>query len=186
MKTAFLIHGSYGHPENNWFPWLKTKLIEQGWNVIVPKFPTPEGQNLPTWMEVFEPYLPKLDDQTIMIGHSLAPAFILSILEKIDRHIVAAFMVAGFTGLLNDSRFDPIIHTFTEKNFNWPKIHQNCPKFYLFHSDNDPFVPLAKGQELAKSLGSELVTIPNAGHFNTDAKYFKFPQLLEQIENLKL
>lgn len=56
METAFIIHGVGGHPEENWFPWLKKELEKIGYRVFVPKFPTPEGQTLTNWLKTFEPY----------------------------------------------------------------------------------------------------------------------------------
>ena len=29
-----IIHGIYGHPEENWFPWLKNKLEGMGYEVF--------------------------------------------------------------------------------------------------------------------------------------------------------
>ncbi len=46
MTNVFIIHGAYGHPEENWIPWLKSKLKELGYRVFVSKFPTPENQSL--------------------------------------------------------------------------------------------------------------------------------------------
>jgi hypothetical protein len=36
MKTAIIIHGTGGSPDENWFPWMKTQLEEQGYRVFVP------------------------------------------------------------------------------------------------------------------------------------------------------
>ena len=52
----YIIHGAYGDPEENWFPWLKTKLEGLGHQVFVPKFPTPENQTLNNWFNVFNKY----------------------------------------------------------------------------------------------------------------------------------
>jgi hypothetical protein len=41
MRNIFIIHGSYGYPEENWFPWLKKELSKLGHRVFVPKFPIP-------------------------------------------------------------------------------------------------------------------------------------------------
>lgn len=125
----FIIHGAYGSPEENWFPWLRKKLEEQGHEVIVPTFPTPENQNLDMWMNVFGHFIKQIDQNTIFIGHSLGPAFILSILEKIDVQVRACFFVAGFTGLLENNTFDGINKTFVTKGFDWEKIEQNCKPY---------------------------------------------------------
>ena len=55
-------------------------------------------------------------------------------------------------------------------------------KIVVFQSDNDPYVPLEKTKQLAKSLDVELKIIKNAGHFNEKAGYIKFPELLEDIK----
>ena len=182
----FIIHGAYGNPEENWFPWLKEKLESKGHTVFVPKFPTPENQSLDNWMGTFEKYLDSLDSETVFIGHSLGPAFILSILEKINIKVKACFFVAGFLGLLGNEEFNTINKTFNNKDFNWNKIKNNCSRFYIIHSEDDPYLPIEKGKELAKKLNSELIKIKNAGHFNKDSGYTSFPKLLNLIkEELK-
>ena len=181
----FIIHGAYGSPQENWFPWLKDKLEEKGHTVFVPNFPTPENQSLSSWMKVFEDNFNSIDEDTIFVGHSLGPAFILSILEKLSilKPIRACFFVAGFIGLLCNEEFDKINETFTKKEFDWEKIKKTCNNFYLFNSTNDPYVPLEKGEELAEKLNGELIKMDNAGHFNEDAGYNKFEEILKYIEN---
>ncbi|GAG44616.1 unnamed protein product, partial [marine sediment metagenome] len=34
--TTLIIHGTYGHPKENWFPWLKEELEILGEKVYVP------------------------------------------------------------------------------------------------------------------------------------------------------
>lgn len=183
MKTAFIIHGAYGNSEENWFPWLKGQLEKLGWNVFVPNFPTPENQTLENWMKVFEPYFDKINEDTIFIGHSLAPAFILSVLEKVDVKIRSCYFVAGFIGLL-DHEIDEINHTITDKDFDWHKIKQNCERFYIFNSDNDEYVSMAKANELANNLDTQVIEVKGAGHFNKNAGYTKFELLLDKIKNI--
>ena len=80
------------------------------------------------------------------------------------------------------NEFDKVSSTFTDKPFNWEKIRNNCKKFYVFHSDNDPYVPLRYGEEIAQKLGVELVLVKGAGHINEKAGYTKFNLLLEKIK----
>ena len=183
MTDVFIIHGSYGSPEENWFPWLEEKIEELGHKAIVPRFPTPDGQSLENWKKVFKTYESRVSNNTVFIGHSLGPAFILSILERINRYVKSCFFVAGFTRELGNPDFDKVNKTFY-KDFNWTKIKQNCSRFYVFHSDNDPYVPLAQGRELAKNLGVELIVVENAGHFNEAAGYKSFDMLLEMLKGV--
>lgn len=51
MSNIFLIYGVGGHPAEHWFPWFKQELESLGHSVIIPLFPTPEGQTLENWMK---------------------------------------------------------------------------------------------------------------------------------------
>jgi len=184
MTKFFIIHGSFGSPKENWFHWLKTKLEELNYEVIVPKFPTPEGQSLENWSKIFKNYESQIDNDSIFIGHSLAPAFLLSVLERINIPIKAAFFISGFLKLLGDETFDSVNKTFIEKEFDWQRIKQNCKQFFVYHSDNDPYVPIEYANELATKLEVKLRIIKNAGHFNKEAGYTKFEKLLEDIKLL--
>jgi predicted alpha/beta hydrolase family esterase len=183
MTNIIIIHGTGGDPESNWFPWLKSELEKLGCRVFVPKFPTPKNQSLENWLKVLKDYERYLNKDSIVVGHSLGPAFLLGILEKLNHPIKAAFFVAGFIGLLNNSEFDELNKTFVIKSFDWAKIKKNCKKFYIINSDNDPYVPLDKGKELAKNLDTELIVLKNAGHINHGTGYTKFGFLLEKIKN---
>ncbi|UCD03689.1 MAG: serine hydrolase family protein [Candidatus Woesearchaeota archaeon] len=184
MRTVFIIHGAYGNPGENWFPWLKEKLEKLGCNVYVPKFPTPEGQTLENWMKVFKDYKKYLNEDTIVVGHSLGPVFLLRVIEKLDKPIKAAFFVASVARQLGIPRFDKINKTFLDKGFDWDKIKQNCKRFYVYNSDNDPYVPLVLGKELAEKLDADLIVIKGAGHFNEKTGYTEFHELLEKLEKL--
>jgi hypothetical protein len=180
MTNVIIIHGTEGSPDGNWFPWLKAELEKLGCQVFVPKFPTPEGQNLDNWLKLFEKYKKYLDGNTILVGHSLGPAFLLSVLEKLNRPVKAAFFVSGFLRLPNNLEVNK---TFTDRQFNWDKIRHNCKKFYVLHADNDPHIPLEKSKELAQNLGTDIVLIKGGGHLNKESGYIKFDLLLEKIKN---
>lgn len=179
MRRAFLIHGAYGNPHENWFPWLREELGKKGFEVIVPKFPTPEGQDLGIWRKMFDKHIEEVDSETIFIGHSLGPSFILDILERIDKRVMMCIFVSGFVGLLGNDKFDKINSTFVDREFDWEKIRKNCDRFVCFHSDDDPYVSLRKGIELSSKVGGDLRIIKGAGHFNSDSGYLKFEKLLE-------
>ena len=181
MKTAFIIHGAYGSPNENWIPWLKKELENKNWRVKVLVFPTPEAQNLDSWLKVISPFLHGMNDEDVLIGHSIGATFILHILEKLKISIKASYLVAGFLGALDNPEFDEINKTFM-KDFDWNTIRKNSIQFYIYHSDNDPYVPIGESKKLAKLLKTKVTIVKNAGHFNTDSGYTKFENLLEDIE----
>ena len=176
----FIIHGVYADPDANWFPWLKQELEKSGFEVIVPKFPTPLDQSLESWFRAFSNYENKINEETVLIGHSLGAAFILNYLERTNKKIKAAILVAGFHKLLG-SKYDEINKTFIDKDFDWNKIKNNCNKFFVFASDNDEYIPLEIGKELAQNLGAELNIVHDGGHLNKKDGYDNFPLLLETI-----
>ncbi len=175
-----IIHGIYGHPEENWFPWLKKQLEGMSYEVIVPKFPTPLDQSLESWLRVFSNYEDKINEETVLIGHSLGAAFILNYLEKTNKKIKAAILAAGYHKLL-ENQFKDINKTFVDRQFNWEKIKSSCGRFFVFSSDNDEYIPLEVGEELAKNLNAEFNLVHDGGHLNSKAGYDTFPLLLETI-----
>lgn len=181
MKNALIIHGAYGNPSENWFPWLKSELEALHYVVSVPQFPTPENQNLAAWLEVAEQYLEKLDSDSLIIGHSIGATFILSLLEKLERPINHAVLVAGFISDLPDSSLNEINHTFYDRGFVGDVIRSKARHLTLFHSPDDPFVPIGHAEQLAHLLQTPLTEVPDAGHFNLASGYHQFPEILETI-----
>ncbi|MFT5036831.1 MAG: putative alpha/beta hydrolase family esterase [Candidatus Azotimanducaceae bacterium] len=186
VKNAFIIHGAYGNPDENWIPWLRTELESSGYNVFAPQFPTPEGQSYDSWMNVIELHLSEFNKKTVLIGHSIGATFALSILEKLDVQIAKTALVAGFVGSFEgkyaNQMFDSINKTIAEREFDWEKIKNNSKEFYILYGNNDPYVPPEKPHELGKHLQVEPIVIPGGGHLNEDADFLKFPELLQVIE----
>lgn len=178
MQNVFLFHGVGGSPNENWFPWLKKELSERGYNVIIPQFPTPERQTLENWLQVLDEYSEFINEDTVLVGHSLGVPFALNIVER--HKVNSVYLVAGFYGKAGND-FDPGMVTFAQREFDWLKIHENCEKFIVYHSDNDPYIKLEKAQQLAEKLNIEVTLIPGAGHINQGSGYIKFEKLLEDI-----
>lgn len=184
-NNVFIFHGTEGYPEENWFPWLKEKLEAKGCNVIVPQFPSPPEipAKISEWFDVLKKYEQYINEDTILVGHSLGGVFALRVLEQLKHPIKAIFLTGtpiGVKPILNYERDD----AFGGFDFDWQNIKNKANHFSVFQSDNDPYVSLENGEQLAKKLGIELTFIPNAGHFNKKAGYLSFPDLLEKIEKI--
>ncbi len=92
-------------------------------------------------------------------------------------------MVAAPIGVLPIKYYE-VDKPFLENPFNWNKIRKNSQKFYVFHSDDDRLVSVGNGEKLAKELNTDLIRVPNAGHFNEKAGYTEFELLLEKIRQV--
>ncbi|MDP3970611.1 MAG: alpha/beta hydrolase [bacterium] len=181
MKNALIIHGTEGYPEENWFPWIKKKLKEHDYQVFVPQFPTPENQTPEHWFDVIKTYEKFFNEETILIGHSCGGAFLLRVLEHIDTRIKAAVFVATSVGI-KPIKYYEVDYPFVEKPFDWRKISSSAENFFVFHSEDDPFICLDNGKKIAQEVRTDLITLNDAGHFNAKAGYTTFELLLEKLK----
>ena len=180
--NIFIFHGTEGHPKENWFPWLKSELEAKGFNVIVPQFPSPPAiaAKISEWFEVLKDYEQYINEDTVIVGHSLGGVFTLRVLEKLNHPIKAAFLAGtpiGIRPILNYDRDN----SFSGFEFDWDSIKNHAKDFVVYQSDDDPYVGLDNGKALAKHLGVKLSFIPNAGHFNARAGYTKFEDLRDKL-----
>lgn len=191
-----LFHGSFGYPEENWFPQLKRKLEELNQTVLVPQFPveeweeftkkgpnqTPRNQNLQNWFKKFETLLPKLNkkEKICFVGHSLGPVFILHIVQKYNIQLDCAIFVSPFLENPPDVwQFDVVNKTFYSINFDFEKLKKLIPISYVLHSDSDPYVNKNQPILFGKSLDSSVIFVRKAGHMGGDVKLSEFPLVFD-------
>jgi hypothetical protein len=179
-RKAVIVHGYGADSQSNWFPWLKEKLEEQGWEVAAPNFPNTLNPKLSEWLDYFHKNV-RLDEQTVLIGHSLGVPFILRVLENLPKGklVAAAYLVSGFAEPLGLTETE----NFVDQPFNWPKIREGAKKFVVINSDDDPYIPLEVGQRLAQKLGAELIVEHGGGHLNAPGGSLSYPQLLNLIRH---
>lgn len=180
--NIFIFHGTEGHPKENWFPWLKGELETKGYNVIVPQFPSPPvvAAKISEWFDVLKDYEQYINEDTVIVGHSLGGVFTLKVLEKLEHPIKAAFFVGAPIGIRPILNYDRD-NSFSGFDFDWNTVINHAKNFVVYQSDDDPYVGLDNGKELAKHLGVELSFIPNAGHFNQEAGYTEFTDLRDKL-----
>jgi predicted alpha/beta hydrolase family esterase len=90
---AIIFHGTGGHPDYCWYPWLGARLEARGYLVEIPHYP---GLN----RDPLETFLPKVlashvfDHETVLVGHSGGAALVLAILEHIEARVAQAILVS--------------------------------------------------------------------------------------------
>jgi predicted alpha/beta hydrolase family esterase len=106
----------------------------------------------------------------------------LNIIENLNKPIKSAFFISGFLSSLGNRKFDELNSSFIDPILDWTIIKSNCKNFVIFHSNNDPYVPLIKAEHLAKKLGVNVKLVENGGHLNAEAGFTKFELLFDEIK----
>jgi len=177
MKSAILLHGIGGSPQGNWFPWFQQELHEKGFDVFVPQMPNSSEPTLREWLVFFDAEFPALTEDVHLVGHSLGATCILRILEKTQKTVGSVTLVAAPVEKMGND-FDARIASFIDHPYDWSAIKKNAKAFYVIYSDDDPYVPLRQGEELASQLGTQLKVINKGGHLNQGSGYTEFSALL--------
>ena len=181
MYDYVIVHGSYGSPFENWFPWLYSKLEANGKAVLAPQFPCGEKiQCYDIWKRVMDVYKPYIDENTILIGHSLSPAFIVDYLMEEKMVIKKLICAAPFYGMIGIEAFDYVNRTFFYRK-EFEGIEDLVKDIVSFVSKNDPYVPNELSLDFAQKIGSKVILVDNAGHFNAAAGYTTFDQLYREL-----
>lgn len=197
-----IVHGSYGSPDENWFRWLEKEIKALGHDAILEQFPVddwnavdqigPEKvtnykaiQSLSSWESFFvDNTLPQIKGEEVgFVGHSIAPIFMLHMLNKYDIKLSKAIFVAPFFNIPDSPsvwQFYPVNKTFYSYDFDFEKIKSKIGKSYVVYGDNDPYVPATEPPLFAENLNSEVHVVPGGKHCGSVFK--EFPLLIDLIK----
>lgn len=187
MERVYLIHGWDGYPENNWFPWLKKRLEENGFEVIAPEMPNAEKPAKSEWLETLQSLIKNPDGNTYLVGHSMGCQAIQRYLESLNEGEVigGAVLVAG---LIDDPMWEgrtdeeaDVVHDWFDVPKDYEKMKNHCKKFVSIFSTNDPFILSTNWKESEEKLGAKLMILENKSHFDDEAGIKELPEALEAI-----
>ncbi len=191
-----IIHSTFGHPGENWFPWIAkkiTKLDTSGKNniedILIPHFPSSSSADYDSWKSVLMGYIDSgiINKNTIFICHSLGPLFVSRVLIEQKIKVKGMISVEAATNhLMGNPSFDNINKTFFVPSWEYLDMVKKYVDFnYCFYTDNDPHIPFHIVSQYVKHAATKSFFIPGAGHFNTASGYNTFPQLLKLIEEIE-
>lgn len=175
-KTAAILHGRNCFPDMFWHPYAERLLRESGYDAWRPQLPNTAIAALHDWLPfVMERFI--FTEETVLIGHSASCPLILSVLERLDRPIAKAILVAGSIGLLNSGEPRPIL----QERYDWERVRMNAKEIIVINSDDDPYgADAAAGKEISERAGGRLIIAHGQGHFGSikyGQEYEEFPLL---------
>lgn len=184
-KRVIIVHGWGGSPTNDWLGWATQAFQEKGYEVITPLMPDTDNPVIEKWVDHLKSVMEQVDEYTYFIGHSIGCQAIMRFLEIADMKAGGAIFVAGWFDLTNqDKEEEKIAEPWIQTPIDYAKVKANLARSIVVLSGDDPYVPYEETKrDFETRLGSDVVTIPNAGHMTSDDGFSSFPQLLEIFDS---
>jgi len=139
--------------------------LGDNYEVLNPRMPNASYARYDEWKIYFEALTKVLENNVILIGHSLGGIFLAKYLSenKFPKKIDALFLLAAPYEENGESLGDFKLGT------NLDKVNKQVKKIYILHSEDDPVVPMTDSDKYISALPSaELVVFEDKGHFNTE------------------
>lgn len=177
MKVIFIPGNGGGGPKDNWFPYLKEKLESLGVLVIASEFPDNQLARESFWIPFLKNDL-KVDEQTILIGHSSGAIAAMRFAET--NRILGSVLVGSYytdLGLSTEKQSG-----YFDRPWNWDVIVQNQAWIIQFAALNDAWIPIEEAHYVHERLHSEYYEFIDQGHFGGDVEKLVFPELLEALQ----
>lgn len=164
--------------DKHWIPWTKQQLISKGIKVETPLMPEPWNPNYEKFKKEFEKY--KVDENSILIGHSCGCAFLVRWLGETKQKIDKLILVAPWK--IPDGE-DELRKDFYNYNLD-VTIKERVKKIVMFTADDEEEDGKKSLKMYHKDLGGKIIELKGYGHYTLgDMGTEEFPQLIEEVIN---
>lgn len=190
MKKVIIIHGWGGNPSGDWFPWLKKELEKKLVKVIIPEMPNTFHPTIDAWVSSIAEAAGDVDDDTVLVGHSIGCQAILRYVEKLpeSNKIGGIILVAAWVHLTNETWDDEYTEetakAWLETPVEFEKIRKHTDKIICIQSEDDPYVPVSDAKIFEEKLGAKIISLKNAGHICAENGVTKLPEILDEIRQV--
>ncbi|MFA6485901.1 MAG: leucine--tRNA ligase [Candidatus Magasanikbacteria bacterium] len=164
-----LIHGFTSNSSRGFKPWLKTELEKDGhrvWNPDLPNTTNPNVNEQAKYVLENSPF--SIDEDTVLVGHSLGGPVTYRILESINKKIARTVLVDPVVRPRFNDQDRPEVVASCDWQFDWKKIKINGGKIVVLGDIHRPIIKKEHLVELEKNLGADLWwVIPQNYHFSS-------------------
>lgn len=189
--TVLILHG-WDDEENrtnwHWMTYIKRNLESIGYGVIMEQLPWNNAPDLEKQLAFLDQYKEKLDESSIIIGHSMWGFLGMHFVERLDKKIWKLICVAPvFNGLIDHVDWSPYVTGWDigsasmRNNYDSEKIKENVSDWHIFLSKNDDAILYDIARKHFDEIKVSHTDIAEAGHFCEKDGYAIFPQVLEYI-----
>lgn len=153
--------------------------LGDGFEVISPTMPNKYNAKYKEWKIWFEKVFPYVEDNVVLVGHSLGGIFLSKYLSEniFPKKILTTYLVAA---PYDDKDSEYSLAGFLLSN-NLSKLTDQSNKVFLYHSEDDPAVPFVDFKKYSEVLpNAKPVVFKDKNHFMQE----EFPELIESIKGL--
>ncbi|MBV7507097.1 alpha/beta hydrolase [Bacillus sp. sid0103] len=177
QQSFLIIHGLGGSGPDHWQTWLANELKRRNYHVLYPTFPNFDSPNKSVWLKELSTTLKTISDEDnlTIITHSLGCLLWLHYastqIKPIAKQVILVAPPSPNHILSEAKSFFPV---------PLDRSHlQKVSEHTLFiHSSNDRYCSIEDSKRFL-NLGLPSITIPNAGHINTQSGHGKWPWILD-------
>ena len=166
------------YKRTKWSDSLRQELGNK-FDVLLPKMPNPMNAKYDEWKILFKKIAFLLDNNVILIGHSLGAIFLVKYLSenKFPKKILATLLVSP---PYDDEGMEESLGDFVlSKSLN--KLNKHGGKIFIYQSKDDSVVPYSHLKKYKKVLpNASIREFKKRGHFDQ----LKFPELIKDIKEL--
>jgi leucyl-tRNA synthetase/predicted alpha/beta hydrolase family esterase len=189
-KTVLIIHGTGSYCRFGWYGWLADELEKLGHKVITPDMPNPNEPDLAEWLSELDKYKDKLNENSVVIGHSLGGPVAMHFVSKLSKKVGKIILVAPTSDKIDWKEYaklhpeDPVDHQieFHRTEISYDNVHKNVGRVIYYYSDNDFYIPKSIPEHYKKVLKADFRMLKGRNHFSVaNGLAFTFPEIFEEI-----
>lgn len=164
--------------DKHWIPWTKKELISRGIKVDTPLIPEPWNPNYGKFKKEFEKY--KVDDNSVLIGHSCGCAFLVRWLGDTKQRINKLILVAPWKIPIENDKYRKEFYTYDIDK----TIRNRVNEIIMFTADDEEEDGKKSIEIYHKALGGRIIELKGHGHYTLeDMRTEEFPELIIEIIN---
>jgi len=190
MKTAYLIHGWSGKPDDPILAWLRDELERTGWTVVAPEMPDRHEPKIESWVGALNAIV-KPTAETVLVGHSVGCQAVMRYLAQTPpgTRIAGLVLIAPWMQLDEETIREEgpesvaIAKPWVETPIDFSAIKVRTAQTVAIFSDDDPFVPLAQKELFERELGARTIVEQGMGHFSRGDGVREVPSVLEAVRS---
>ncbi len=198
QKTVLILHGLWDTWGAHWATPLSHTLKQAGYNVHMPDISYESG-DLDLCLWELEKYRSSIDENSIIIGHSMGSHLGLKFIETLDTKVDMFVSVAWIFEWMsthkahknspNIKNLEDVFIGLMDTEIDYKKVRKNIKKSVLYTSDEDDLIETNEQKTFFQenNLLDKYVVLPWKNHFSTSRwNITHLPEILDEFSHISV